>query len=289
MKKLSQFILLISMCLAALSIASAQIPNAGFESWTALGAPTGWTTLNIPPLAVPITQSNDAHSGSSSMQGTVVLYLGAAAYPPMAWFSFPISTASGALNGWYKFSPVGGDLIEAAVFFYKNGIAIAAGDLSWGTSASNYTQFSVPISASPAPDSAWIEIVITPSPSSSDTHVGSKFNIDDLSFGPAATGVQESNPASPAVFALSQNYPNPFNPSTKISYQLPIDGLVRLEVYDIMGRTLTTLVNEEKPAGQFTATFDASNFTSGIYFYRLNVIARNGKSFSQTNKMILMK
>ena len=286
MKKKLQIILLVSMCLAALSAANAQIPNAGFESWTALGSPTSWVTLNVPTVYTPITQSNDAHSGKSSMQGTVVTYF-TAPVPPVAWCGFPLNTASGALNGWYKFSPVGGDSIEIAVLLFKSGAAIAAGDLAWGTSASSYTQFSVPISPSAAPDSAWIEILITSS--SGTAHVGSTFKIDDLSFGAASTGVQEPTSTTPAVFALSQNYPNPFNPSTKISYQLPTDGLVRLEVYDIMGRTLATLVNGEKPAGQFTATFDASNFTSGIYFYRLNVIARNGKSFSQTNKMILMK
>jgi hypothetical protein len=136
------------------------------------------------------------------------------------------------------------------------------------------------------PDTAYIEILMVPSGSA--YHAGTTFKIDDLSFG-AATGVEESFSTKPKVFALSQNYPNPFNPSTKISYQLPTEGLVRLEVYDIMGRTLSLLVNEEKPAGQFTATFDGSKFTSGIYFYRLNVIARDGKSFSQTNKMILVK
>jgi hypothetical protein len=287
MKKLAQIILLISVCLVLVSVSSAQIPNAGFETWSIAGAPTSWTTFNAPPLAVPITQSSDAHSGSSSMQGTVVSYLGGVPYPPLAWCGFPLTSASSALNGWYKFSPVGGDSIEIFVVLFKSGGVIASGELSSGTSASSYTQFSVPISQSAAPDSAWIEILI--SSSSGTAHIGSKFNIDDLSFGPAITGVQESNPTSPGVFALTQNYPNPFNPSTKISYQLPTEGLVRLEVYDIMGRTLSLLVNEEKPAGQFTATFDGSKFTSGIYFYRLNVIARDGKSFSQTNKMILVK
>jgi flagellar hook assembly protein FlgD len=74
-----------------------------------------------------------------------------------------------------------------------------------------------------------------------------------------------------------------------ITYQIPTDGMVRLEIYNILGETLATLVNEEKPAGKFAVTFDGSQLTSGIYFYRLNVIARGGKSYSQTNKMILMK
>jgi hypothetical protein len=236
----------------------------------------------------PITQSNDAYSGSSSMQGTVLTAF-TASIPPVAWTSFSIGASYGSLTGWYKFSPVGGDSLDVVVVLFKGGTGFAAGVFSTGASASNYTQFTAPIryAVSGVPDSAWIQVLI--SPSSATTHSGSTFKIDDIAFGAASTGVQEPTFTTPAVFALSQNYPNPFNPSTKISYQMPTEGLVRLEVYDSMGRTLATLVNEEKPAGQFTATFDASNFTSGIYFYRLNVIARNGKSFSQTNKMILMK
>jgi hypothetical protein len=93
----------------------------------------------------------------------------------------------------------------------------------------------------------------------------------------------------PTCFALDQNYPNPFNPSTMITYQIPNDGAVRLSIYDVMGRMLTTLVNKEQSAGQYAVSFDGSKFTSGIYLYRINVITRDGKSFSQTNKMILMK
>jgi hypothetical protein len=287
MKKKLQIILLISMCLATLSVASAQIPDAGFESWTA-GSPTSWITDNVPPVWTPITQSNDAHSGSSSMQGTVITAF-TTSVTPVAWNSFTIGSSYGSLTGWYKFSPVGGDSLDVIVVLFKGGIGIAAGVFSTGASASNYSQLTAPITyaVSGVPDSAWIEILITSS--AATTHAGSTFKIDDLSFGAASTGVQEPTSTTPVVFALSQNYPNPFNPSTKISYQIPTDGFVQLEVYDIMGRTISMLVNEEKPAGQFTATFDASKFTSGIYFYRLNVIARNGKSFSQTNKMILMK
>ena len=287
MKNKSQIILFVSLCLAALSAASAQIPNAGFENWAGT-APISWVTDNVPQLYAPITKSNDAHSGTSSLQGTVGNSFGVA-IPPVTYSSFTISSNYGSLTGWYKFSPVGGDSLDVAVILYKGGYGIAAGLFSTGASASNYTQFTAPLTyvASGVPDWAWIEILINAS--SVSTHVGSIFKIDDLSFSTGTTGVQESNSASPAIFALSQNYPNPFNPSTKISYQLPAEGLVRLEIYDILGRTLTTLVNEEKPAGQFTATFDGSQFTSGIYFYRINVLAHDGKSFSQTNKMILMK
>jgi hypothetical protein len=286
-KRIRQIILIIPICLAALSVVSAQIPNAGFESWVS-GSPIEWTTNNVPPYLMPVTQSGDAHSGTSAMQGTVISYF-TVSYPPIAWSGFPVSTAHGSLNGWYKFSPVGGDEIEVGVIIFENGSPVAAGGLSWGTSASGYTPFSVPITPSAiTADSAWIEILIIPSNSSDSVHFGSTFIIDDLSFG-ATTSVQESNSANPGMFTLSQNYPNPFNPSTKIAYQIPANGMVRLEVYNILGKTLATLVNEEKPAGKFTTTFDGSQFTSGVYFYRIIVTTRDGKSYSQTNKMILMK
>ena len=89
-------------------------------------------------------------------------------------------------------------------------------------------------------------------------------------------------------YSLSQNYPNPFNPTTKISWQLPTEQKVSIVVYDILGRQVKTLVNEEKPAGKYQVIFDASSaaggLPSGIYFYNL----RAG-NFVQTKKMLLLK
>jgi agmatine/peptidylarginine deiminase len=85
-------------------------------------------------------------------------------------------------------------------------------------------------------------------------------------------------------FKLAQNYPNPFNPGTVIKFQLPISGEVTLKVYDVLGNEIETLVNEYKPAGSYEVEFNASQFASGIYFYKLQA-----GSFVQTNKMILQK
>ena len=98
----------------------------------------------------------------------------------------------------------------------------------------------------------------------------------------AITGI--GNTEVPSVFSLSQNYPNPFNPVTKISYALPKSGLVTLRVYDILGKEVATLVNEVKNAGSYSVDFGASNFTSGVYFYKLE---SNG--FSDIKKMMLIK
>ena len=88
----------------------------------------------------------------------------------------------------------------------------------------------------------------------------------------------------PSRYALSQNYPNPFNPTTQISFALPKSGMTTLKVYDLLGRHVTTLVNRVMPAGNHTASYDASRLASGIYFYRLE-----SGSFSSTRKMILLK
>ncbi len=96
---------------------------------------------------------------------------------------------------------------------------------------------------------------------------------------------------SPNKFSLEQNYPNPFNPSTTIHYTIPdvtlsgVEGsLVQLKVYDVLGNEIATLVNEEKPAGNYEIDFNASKLSSGVYFYTLKV-----GSFVETKKMILLQ
>ena len=86
-------------------------------------------------------------------------------------------------------------------------------------------------------------------------------------------------------FHFSQNYPNPFNPSTKIKYALPsnvkreMSNIVQLKVFDILGKEVTTLVNEIKQPGIYEVTFDASALASGIYYYRLKA-----GDFTETKK-----
>ena len=100
-----------------------------------------------------------------------------------------------------------------------------------------------------------------------------------------STGVTELiSDKLPAFFSLSQNYPNPFNPSTVISYQLPVNSLVSLKIYDLLGREVATLVNEEKPAGSYEVTFDGKNLSSGIYFYKLQT-----GDFVETKRMLMIK
>lgn len=88
----------------------------------------------------------------------------------------------------------------------------------------------------------------------------------------------------PASYSLSQNYPNPFNPVTKIRYALSQSSYVKLIVIDALGREIETLVNERQRAGTYAATFDASSYSSGVYYYRLTA-----EGFSETKKMAVIK
>jgi hypothetical protein len=85
-------------------------------------------------------------------------------------------------------------------------------------------------------------------------------------------------------YSVSQNYPNPFNPSTTIRYQIPKPGLVTLKVYDILGKEVATLVNENKIEGSYDFTFNASRFASGVYIYQIRV-----NDYVSSKKMILLK
>jgi hypothetical protein len=89
---------------------------------------------------------------------------------------------------------------------------------------------------------------------------------------------------APSVFNLSQNFPNPYNPSTMIKYQIPKSAFVNLKVYDILGKEVATLVNEDKVVGSYEINFDASKLASGVYIYQLKA-----NDFAASKKMILIK
>lgn len=99
----------------------------------------------------------------------------------------------------------------------------------------------------------------------------------------------EVNVDLPAEFGLSQNYPNPFNPSTMINFALPVEAKVTVKVFDAIGQEVATLVNGNIAAGNHTVNFDASKLNSGLYVYTINAEGSDGKKFSKTMKMMLLK
>jgi hypothetical protein len=277
--------------------ALAQIPNAGFESWSTAG-PDGWgTTFSIGN----VSRSTSAHTGSSSIRGEVISFFGTALAPTaqsgVDAQGFPWTQRPGSLTGYYQFSPVSGsgDRLTIIVLLMKGGIggtSVATGVVSITNAASSWTSFSAPlVYASPAtPDTAIISIVLLGNGqgAAASPKVGSFYLVDDLAFGGTASAVSNDGTLLRS-FALEQNYPNPFNPSTNIRFSVAQAGHVSLKVYNVLGVGVSSLVNEQKEAGTFSANWNAAGLPSGMYLYRLSVTSDKGQVFEQSKKLVLLK
>ncbi|MEZ4822778.1 MAG: SBBP repeat-containing protein [Ignavibacteria bacterium] len=110
----------------------------------------------------------------------------------------------------------------------------------------------------------------------------------ELSFGVVkysqSVGITNISNEIPSAFNLYQNYPNPFNPVTKIQYEIPASGFVELKVYDVLGKEVITLVNEDQNAGKYETEFGGADLPGGLYFFKLT-----SGNYSQTKKMLLVK
>ncbi len=110
-----------------------------------------------------------------------------------------------------------------------------------------------------------------------------RYKIEAVSLPNSITNVETDNNL-PVEYSVSQNYPNPFNPTTSVSYALPKPGLVKIQIYDILGRLVDVLLEKEMPAGKHQIKFDASHLSSGTYICRISA-----GEFNKSVKMILMK
>jgi hypothetical protein len=97
-------------------------------------------------------------------------------------------------------------------------------------------------------------------------------------------GIKNISSEIPKEFSLFQNYPNPFNPSTTLQFAIPKTSFVKLNVYDVLGREIATLVDEQLKPGTYEVDFDGTNLTSGVYYYRLT-----SDDYVETKKMVLTK
>ncbi len=105
----------------------------------------------------------------------------------------------------------------------------------------------------------------------------------------ALLSVNNYNSEAPTNFSLRQNFPNPFNPSTKIRFEIPKQSQVKLSVFDITGRLIETLMDEPLGTGNYELQWNGQRFSSGVYFYRLIVSSNEGKTFTETKKMLMIK
>lgn len=227
------------------------------------------------------------------------------------------TAAPGFHELWYaKISPEGAMLVEHGWYprntyetnyenwvngvAYRNGIVVMGGHIQYGdTHTGESSAYLATLNASDGRktwDTAWIYggLIV--------------HQIENLAFAPDGYLIALGNAAGPYLnwlhkykllvtdvspetnvipknVALLQNYPNPFNPSTKIQYVVSSMSYVVLKVYDVLGREVKTLVNEEQSAGSYSVTFDGSNLPSGTYFYRL----QTDNGFAETKKMVLVK
>ena len=298
--RLGKLLLLASLLQTTLQ---AQIPNPGFEDWTS-GEPDGWFTTNLPPLSVNVTQTNNSHSGNWAVKGEVIDFM--FPLPPflcsgsLASPGFPINQKINRISGYYQFSPVADDhflvTAEMGITTPSDTTIIGSGAIAIGDAVSAYTLFSVDIIYFLPGEPNWANITISIKDTSCVTpgHIGSTMLVDDLDI---IVGVDDSDEnLIVEEYMLGQNYPNPFNPITKIKYQIAEISFVTLKIFDVLGNEITTLVNEEKSAGNYEVDFNTSTInhhpSSGVYFYQLKAVdpeSSSRQAFIQTKKMILIK
>ena len=261
--------------------------NNSFENWSG-GAPVDWFASS--PLAV--TQTGTAYNGSSAAKLEVV-DLGGFAFIPIlqsltsTFGGHPVSEKHGSLQGWFQSMPLDNDALAISVAMLDGSSnAVGAGAIVIPGTVNSWTQFTVPIyynPGSPNPETTIITIAVLDTSGTGESGtVGSMAYVDYLTF--TSPSAVEQISGLPQDFKLSQNYPNPFNPSTKIEYSIPEVSLVQLKVYDVLGNEVSTLVNQEQPAGTYRVDFSGVGLSSGLYIAQLTA----GNSV-HTIKMSLLK
>ena len=193
------------------------------------------------------------------------------------------------------------------IYYFSNGANMLSGSSNrvigpnsvisgqWVPVGTNSSTFSKPFNPY---DLRSFKLRCTVRDGSNTTKVSNEFYVDVVNTPPPQASMVADNNTSntmklekenvevqaPTSYLLNQNYPNPFNPTTKISYSLPEANFVTLKIYDMLGREVSTLVNETKPAGTFEVEFDASKLSSGTYVYKLNA-----GGYQTVKKMTLTK
>jgi len=285
MKKTLMFVIVLALVLGATSISVAQAPYTGVVTIDSAKARPAemvsvkvWlrdNTIDISAMTLPLKFSSSALTlDSVSMQGSV-------------WGSdFAIYSVVDNVSQTTKITILPDDMVyPLPSVSFVNGVV---------------AELFFSVASDVSPHRVTIDSIYTDSSLGGDVHVFTRIDISDNS----GTGVYlpgfvagdievlmptgvEDDPfglSLPADYELAQNYPNPFNPSTIISFSLPRTGFVNLSVFNILGQQVARLVEEYREAGVHQVEFDAANFPSGIYFYRLQ-----HPGGSSTRKMTLVK
>jgi hypothetical protein len=249
---------------------NAQIPNPGFEDWTA-GDPDGWATSNVFPAGiVTITQTPDSYSGLYAVRGEVVDFFTMPMAPIIqsgpGGTGFAISEQYHSFELYYKFMSIGGDKFSVNVGLDKGGTPIAQGAAAIPDNVSNYTYLSVPLNymIEEVPDWAIIQISITGPLTGSDVHPGSLMFVDELSFSLLA-GID--NATSPGLIGTC--YPNPAADIINIPFNENVAGEVLIKVFDTYGKEVKSIACHQQD-GNNVFQFSVEDLSSGLYFYSIN-------------------
>lgn len=262
---------------------SQELPNAGFENWIDESTPQGWSTNNFPGTWVVVSRSNSAHSGSYSSRMEIGSFNSFPIFPVLT-STFPVTSNYTSLSGYYQFHTTADEVeFQILAYYFLGNTLLGSGTTYIKNPSAAYTPFvmDITLSGNELADSLMIQFQIVGG-DENDYGIGSYALIDDLSLG-NTTGLTSTG-IIPEKFSLKQNYPNPFNPSTSIEFSIPEQSFVELKLFDVIGKEVAVLVEEEKPAGTYKAVFEGTNLPSGTYFYRLTA-----GGFVESKKMILLK
>lgn len=265
----------------------AQIPNSGFEDWETdpegNNNPVEWQTTNSFPIITvepysPGYQSNYAMTVKTVNVGFIL--------PGVAYVenTYNFNEKPSHFFVHIKSNIMPGDQAFILFALMKGDSAVAALDsctfkIDSTINQFTYMEFPIAYLNNLLPDS----FIVMIASGLISGQVGTELTVDEIGFKYGSADVSNSENFAKDL-ELFQNYPNPFNPSTTISFSIPEEDFVSLKVFNSLGEEVAKLINETKPAGNYSVSFNASDLTSGVYFYKINA-----GSFVEIKKMVLMK
>lgn len=256
------------------------IKNPGFETWSG-NLPTSWVTDTA-----SCTKSTVVKSGSAALKLKSSLLMGMFPVAGLIMQTCPVSGSTFTLKGWCQLKPINGDGVIINVAMSKGNNWVGGSAKEFYQAQSAYTAFAMGIEMVPGTtaDSCHILLSNTIDSFHTDVNPGAYVLFDDLVLDNTVTGAARNSFVQPSEFSLGQNFPNPFNPSTTIEFSIPKDLHVTLTIYNTMGQQLAVLIDEQMPQGRYRKTFDAVQWSSGVYLYELQA-----GSFTETKRMTLVR
>lgn len=269
---LKKGILLLSLLLFGRIFTFGQIPNPGFENWTA-GEPDGWRTENFAQL-ISVVQSSNAHTGNSSVRLQVYDEFGSMSCGGL-WLdnTIALTVIPSALTGWYQFNPTGGETIQLEGYVTDppiNGGTFYSQDFF--PPAASWTPFSMPIDYSytpVSPDSASFYFLMYCGPQST---LNTYLLLDDLAFD-IIVGVAANDP----THLKTSSYPNPASEEIYIGFEAPAPDNVSIEILDLAGQVMAEREAKVTNIGWTAERFDTHNLAPGMYLVQVRMGEREAQ------------